>query len=345
MSRIGRAATSWEGILAALVLVALVVGALLSPFFLTTGNLLGQAKSLIAEGLLALGLATVMLTGEIDLSGESILAVTAVIFGLLWEAGVPVWLAAVLALAVATGIGLVNGLLVAVTRLPSLVVTLGSLVALRGFAYVLLEDRPVTGFPEEFLVLTNGTVGTTPVPVPLLIFTVVVALVAILVHLTVPGRWVLAIGSNRATAALSGVPVVGTTIGTFALSGLLAGVAGVLLASRFNSVRADMASGELLAALTIVLLGGISIAGGQGRIVGVALALILVGLVDNGMSLAGISDEAQQLVLGSLLIAAVLVPRAIARLRPSGPAHRTGGPRVPPPRPHGTDHVDVTSTA
>lgn len=312
MNRLLRHGAQWEVVLVGLIIAAIVAGGWLSPFFLNVGNLLGQTRSSVVVGLLALGLACVVVTGEIDLSGESILAVSAVTLGLLWEAGVPIWLAAVLVVLLATAIGAVNGILVAVARLPSLVVTLGTLIALRGLAYVLLEDRPITGFPGGFVALSNGTLFGSVVPTALVIFLAVAVVVATFVHLTVWGRWLFAIGSNRDTAEISGVPVRWVTLSTFALSGCLAGIAGVMLSARFNSVRADMATGALLSSLTVVLLGGISIAGGSGRLIGVVLSLALVGLVDNGMSLANISDEAQQLVLGTLLIAAVLVPRFIA---------------------------------
>jgi rhamnose transport system permease protein len=314
MSGLLRRAGQWEVILAALIIGSVIAGGWLSPFFLNVDNLLAQTRSSVVVGLLALGLACVVVTGEIDLSGESILAVSAITLGLLWEAGVPIWVAAILAVVLATAIGLANGALVAFARLPSLVVTLGTLIALRGLAYVLLEDRPITGFPEEFLGLSNGMLLGTALPIALVAFVSVAVLVWALVHMTVWGRWLFAIGANRATAEVSGVPVAMVSLSSFALSGALAGLAGVMLAARFASVRADMATGALLACLTVVLLGGISVAGGSGRILGVVLALALVGLVDDGLSLANIPDDAQQLVLGTLLIAAVLVPRPIAYL-------------------------------
>lgn len=329
MNRLLRHGAQWEVVLVGLIIAAIVAGSWLSPFFLNVGNLLGQTRSSVVVGLLALGLACVVVTGEIDLSGESILAVSAVTLGLLWEAGVPIWLAAVLVVLLATAIGAVNGILVAVARLPSLVVTLGTLIALRGFAYVLLEDRPVTGFPAGFVALSNGTLFGTVVPTALVLFIAVALIIGTLVHLTVWGRWLYAIGSNRATAEISGVPVAWVTLSSFALSGCLAGLAGVMLAARFASVRADMATGALLSGLTVVLLGGISIAGGSGRILGVVLSLALVGLVDDGLSLANISDDAQQLVLGTLLIAAVLVPRFIAYTDDRILARRSGGPADP----------------
>jgi len=329
MSGMLRRASQWEVVLAGLIVAAIAAGAALSPFFLDLGNLLGQTRSSVVVGLLALGLACVIVTGEIDLSGESILAVSAITLGLLWEAGVPIWLAALLAVLLGTVIGVVNGTLVAFARLPSLVVTLGTLIALRGLANVLLEDRPITGFPDDFVALSNGALFGSAVPTALTVFLAVAIVVGTLVHLTVWGRWLFAIGSNRATAEISGVPVRWVTLSGFALSGCLAGIAGVMLAARFNSVRADMATGALLGGLTVVLLGGISIAGGSGRILGVVLSLALVGLIDNGMSLANISDEAQQLVLGTLLIAAVLVPRFIAFVDDQLLAHRAGDQTEP----------------
>jgi rhamnose transport system permease protein len=305
----------WEAILVVLIVIAIILGSALSPFFLKTDNLLSQTRSFIVVGFLALGLTAVVITGEIDLSGESILATCVVVLGLLFERGVNIWVACFLVILLGTLIGFMNGFLTVVFGLPSLVVTLASLISFRGLAFVLLERRPITGFPESFLNLGNGNIGATQIPQTLVVFSVAVVFVFILLHLTVWGRRLFAIGTNPNSAALSGVPIRYIKISTFVLSGAMAGCAAVALAARFGSVRADAGQGLILSVLTVVLLGGISIFGGSGSLAGVILSLVLVGLIQNGMSLANIASEAQNLVIGFLLIITVIIPRFISALK------------------------------
>jgi len=305
----------WESVLVLFIITSVVLGWVLSPYFLNTENLLNQSRSFIVVGFLALGLAPIVITGDLDLSGESILALCAVILGLLFEQGVNVWVASFIVIIVGSIIGLLNGVLTAVLGLPSLVVTLASLISFRGLAYVILEDRPIVGFPEPFIALGNGNIGSTLIPQSLIAFGIVSIIIFVMVHFTIWGRRLYAIGRNSASAALSGVPVRRIRISAFILSGALAGCASILLAARYASVRADVATGLLLSVLTVVLLGGISIFGGSGNLPGVVLSLILVGLIQNGMSLANIAEEAQYLFIGVLLIASVIIPRLILALR------------------------------
>jgi rhamnose transport system permease protein len=314
LNKIISAAGRWESILVLFILVAAVLGWALSPHFLNTENLWSQSRSFIVVGFLALGLAPVVVTGNIDLSGESVLAICAVILGLLYKQGVNVWEACVVVVILGSLIGLLNGVLTAVFGLPSLVVTLASLISFRGLAYVILGEHPIAGFPDSFVALGNGNLGATLIPQSLVAFGTVSLVIFVMLHLTIWGRRLYAIGANPASAALSGVPVRRMQISAFVLSGALAGCASILLAARYNSVRADVATGVLLSVLTVVLLGGISIFGGSGNLGGLLLSLVLVGLIQNGMSLANIAEEGQHLIVGALLIAAVVIPRLISGL-------------------------------
>jgi rhamnose transport system permease protein len=304
----------WEVTLFFLILIAVIVGASLSPYFLNAENLLSQTRSFIVIGMLDLGLTIVVVLGEIDLSGESILAVCAVILGLLFESGVNIWLGSFSIFILGGMLGGINGLIVGKLKLPSLVVTLASLIAYRGLAFVILERRPITGFPAGFVALGNGSIGSTQIPQSLLLFFLVASLVHILLHSTIYGRRMFAIGSNARAAELSGLSLGRTRILAFSFSGALAGLGAVMLAARFDSVRADAAQGALLSAITAVLLGGVSIFGGSGTVFGVVLSLVLVGLLQNGMRLANIAAEVQQMIIGGLLIAAVIIPRLMTLL-------------------------------
>lgn len=312
--RVNAAAVRWEAILVGLIAVALVAGSWMSPFFLNFDNLLSQTRDLMIVGFLAIGLVPIVIMGDIDLSGESILAVCAVTLGLVFEAGFSVWLAAAIAIALGGAIGAVNGALAVVLRLPSLVVTLATLISLRGVAFVLVEDRPITGFGDAFVALGNGSLGGTAIPQSLVIFLLVAIPIWIILNLSVAGRWVYAIGSNLGTAIATGIPVSAIRIAAFSLSGTMAGCAAVILAARYDSVRADAAQGAVLSVLTAVLLGGVSIFGGSGNLGGVLLSLVLVGLLQNGMRLANISAEPQALVIGGLLIFSVVIPRIFAAI-------------------------------
>lgn len=305
----------WDVILIALIVVALVAGSLLSPFFLNFDNLLSQTRDLMVVAFLALGLVPIVILGDIDLSGESILAVCAITLGLMFEGGVNIWVAASVAVVLGGLIGAANGLLTVLLRIPSLVVTLATLISLRGLAFVLVEDRPIVGFGDGFVALGNGSLGETAIPLSLLAFAVVAIPVWCLLNLSVVGRWIYAIGSNIGAARLSGIPVGAVRVITFIFSGAMAGCAAVILAAHYDSVRADAAQGAVLNVLTVVLLGGISIFGGAGNLGGVLLSLTLVGLVQNGMRLANIPAEPQALVIGGLLIFSVVIPRLFSTRR------------------------------
>lgn len=304
----------WEIVLVGLIAVALVAGSLLSPFFLNVDNLLSQTRDLMVIGFLAIGLVPVVLMGDIDLSGEAILGVCAVSIGLMFETGMSIWLAALLAVALGAAIGCMNGVLTVALKLPSLVVTLATLISLRGVAFVLVEDRPITGFGDTFVALGNGSVGSTAIPQSLVIFLLVVIPIWCALNLSVVGRWVYAIGSNRGTAEFTGIPVNAVRVAALTLSGAMAGCASVILAAHYDSVRADAAQGAVLSVLTVVLLGGVSIFGGSGNLGGVLLSLILVGLLQNGMRLANVAAEPQALVLGGLLIFSVVIPQVFSTM-------------------------------
>lgn len=308
----------WESIIVLFIFISILMGWKLSPHFLNTENLMNQTRNFIVVGFLAIGLAPVVIAGEIDLSGESILVICAVIMGLLFEQGVNIWEASIVAVVLGSTIGLLNGILIAIFGLPSLVVTLAGLISFRGLAYVILGDQPITGFPNSFVALGNGNIGSTLIPESLAIFGIVSAILFVMLHRSIWGRRLYAIGSNSASAALSGISLRQVRISTFVFSGAMAGCASVTLAARYASVRADMATGVLLSVLTVVLLGGISIFGGSGNLGGVLLSLVLVGLIQNGMSLANIAEEGQNLIIGALLIAAVIIPRLLSNITGSG---------------------------
>lgn len=302
-----RTATRWEVLLVVLILVCGVWSWTLSPFFLQRANLLDLLTPYIFLGLLAFGLMFVLVIGEIDISGCSMMAASAAVFAWLVHGGTNVWLAAAAVLGVATLLGLVNGLLVGILNLPSLAVTLGTLATYRGLAYVILRGNVRTGFQPTFVQIGGGYISN-ELPISLLVFFGFAIGLGLLLQTTRFGRYLYTIGSNREAARYSGIAVTRMRVSVFVLSGLMAGFAAIIYLGFFDSVEADAASAsELMAVITIVVLGGVSIFGGSGSVVGVLLSCVLVAEIRNGMQLASISSYVQDIVVGGLLITAIAV--------------------------------------
>ena len=312
----------WEFVLVLLILAAGTWSATLSPFFLDKENLLDLMKPYIVIGVMALGLTLVVIAGEIDISVASTLAVCVVVFADVWQHGVNLWLACLIGLVVGTGLGLFNGVLVGLLHLPSLAVTLGTLAAYRGLAFVILGSSGITGFPTDFTRLGNGYVGSSVFPVALGIFIALAIVFAVLLHGTRFGRYVYAIGANREAARFSGVPVDRLRVTLFAISGLMAAVSGLLYASYFATAQADAATTALLDVVAAVVLGGVNIFGGSGTILGVFLAVVLIAVLRNGMGLANISGDTQSIVIGGLLLGAILVGNLLRSAREQGLGRR-----------------------
>src|SRR5436190_1345424 len=318
----------WEALLVLLIFGAGVWSWTLSSFFLRRANLLDLLTPYIFIGLLAFGLTFVVIAGEIDISVVSTMAVSAACFAQISHAGANVWLAALAALVVATVLGLGNGLLVGVLNLPSLAITLGTLAAYRGLAYVILGGGAIADFPTRFTNIGGGYVSN-ELPVALLMLLGFALGLGVLLHATRFGRYLYAIGANREFASFSGIPVMRMRVTVFALAGLMAGFAAIVYVGFFGSVQADAASGsELIDVVTAVVLGGVDIFGGSGSMLGVLLALFLVAELRNGMQLANVGGATQDMVIGALLIGAILAGNLARAAQQRGlPWRRTGRPR------------------
>jgi rhamnose transport system permease protein len=296
----------WEALLVVLIIAAGIWSWTLSSFFLQRANLLDILTPYAFLGLLAFGLTFVVIAGEIDISVCSTMAVSAVCFAEIWNAGVNVWLAAAAALGVATALGLVNGVLIGILNLPSLAITLGTLAAFRGLAFVILGGSSVSGFPTSFTKLGGGYIHN-ELPNALLVLVGFALVLGLLLHASRFGRYLYAIGSNREAARFSGIPVARMRVTVFALSGLMSGFAAIVYLGFFGSIQADAASGsELINVVTAVVLGGVDIFGGAGTMLGVFLSLTLIAVLRNGMLLANLGGPTQDIVIGGLLIGAIL---------------------------------------
>lgn len=328
MTRLVRTGLRWESLLVLLILGGAIWSWTLSSFFLHRANLLDLVTPYSFIGLMAIGLTFVVIAGEIDISIASTMTVSAVSFAQLWHAGTNVWLAGVVGLAIASGLGLVNGLLIGVLNLPSLAVTLGTLAAYRGLAFVILGGSARSGFPASFTNIGGGYIGN-ELPVALLVLLGAAFVLGLLLHGTRFGRYVYALGSNREATRFSGVPNTRVRVSVFVLSGAMAGAAGIVYLGYFGSIQADAASGsELVSVVTAVVLGGVDIFGGAGSMLGVLLALVLIAVLRNGMQLANIGGAAQDIVIGGLLLGAILAGNLVRAGQERGlPWRRARGPR------------------
>ena len=298
---------SWEGLLLTVLIAIVVMNVIRSPYYLGVDNIVNLFQLSIEKVILALIMTLIIINGEIDLSVASIMGLAACVLAYLFQAGVSMPVAIAAALLSGLAAGLFNGFWIAYVGLPSLAVTLAGLIGYRGVARIFVEDRAIGGFPEWFDALGQQPI-LGPLTLSMLIFVLLFIVVAITLHGSAFGRLVYVIGNNAQAARYSGVRVKLVKMVLFAASGTVAALAGILYAGRLGSVRGDMATGFELDVITIVLLGGVSIFGGSGTIVGVGLSILVILNLRNGMGLASITGNTQTSVIGALLILSVLAP-------------------------------------
>jgi ribose/xylose/arabinose/galactoside ABC-type transport system permease subunit len=300
-----------EAILVVLCLVELGIFSTLDPHFLTLSNILDATRYMAEAGLVALAMSIVIRTGGIDLSVGSTLALASVSIGLFFQAGVPIVGCILLGIAVGALCGAVNGVLVAYLGLVPITVTLGTMALFRGIAYALTGARSFSGFPLSFARLASYKIAG--VPAQFLFLVAFVLVMWLVMHRTRFGRYVGAIGYNVTATRYSGVRVRRILIATYTLCGAICALAAVLYTSRVFSARADAALGIELSAITAVVLGGASIMGGRGSIVGAFIAVVLLTYLQNGLIIAGIPGEFQGVVVGMFLLAGVFFTTRVER--------------------------------
>ena len=288
---------SWETILALLLMIAVGGGTLLNKDFLTADNWANLLANFVEIALMALPLSLIVITGEIDLSVASMLGLSSSLLGLLWEYKLAMPLGIVVCLLVGALCGALNGFLIVRFRLPSLAVTIGTLALFRGFAYITLGDKAVADFPPEYAEFGIGVIPYTFIPMPFVLFIVLALIFWILLHHTTVGRSLYAIGGNQTAARFSGVNISRLKMLLFIVSGMISALAGIVFTFRFSSSRADNGTGFELSAIAAVFLGGILVQGGKGTVTGVALALLLIGIINNVLTLADVASEILRIVL------------------------------------------------
>ena len=305
---------SWEGLLFVLLLAIIVINAIQAPAYLSIGNQINLFQLSIEKIIVALVMTFIIINAEIDLSVASMMGLSACALAWLFEQGVPVPLGLLVGLLIGVLGGLFNGFWSAYVGLPSLVVTLATLIMYRGLARVLLEDRSIGNFPDWFDALGQQPL-IDPFPLAMIIFFILLAVAIVILAYSGFGRYVYVIGNSSDVARYSGVKVRRVKMILFAASGTIAALAGLLFAARLGAVRGDLANGFELDIITMVLLGGVSIFGGSGSIYGVLLSILIVLNLRNGMSLASITGHVQTGVIGILLILSVLIPNLANQVR------------------------------
>ena len=301
-----------ETILALLTVVVLIILSFQSDKFFTVANLLNQGRLMTEVGLVAVAMTFIIITGGIDLSVGSIIGLTAILLGVFWQkVGMPLPLAMFAAVCVGTFGGYTNGLIITRFNVPPLIATLATLALYRGLAEGISEARSVRGYPDWFFVLGQGNFAGLPSQLWILFFAIVVA--AIILGLTSWGRTIYAIGSNEVASRFSGLSVNNAKLAIYTASGFSAAIAGVIFVSRVSTTRSDMGTGLELDAITAVVLGGTSIFGGRGTIIGTVLGLILIQALKNGLSLAGVKGDGTIVLIGVVLILTILLTNLFHR--------------------------------
>ena len=293
-------------------LIAVYFG-LSSQYFFTTDNILIIGATAAPLGIMALAQTFLIVSGGIDVSVGSVVAITTVTAGLLIQGGLDFWPAAALAVLVGAGVGSINAILVVVLTINPFIATLGTLSVFQGLAFAVTGGKTIVVDDPTLAYIGIGTLFGLPVPFIMFIIAFVVAL--IFERFTRWGRTIYAIGGNAEAARLSGLRVKSTRAGLYILSGTAGGVAGVLILGQLSAASPQVGATFLLSVVTAVILGGASLAGGKGTVVGTLVAVAILGMLNNGFALLGSSSAAQQIALGVALIFAVLLEQAGRRLR------------------------------
>ena len=314
MKRILERLKSWEGFLLIILIIIVFFNTTMTPHYLQIQNQINLFQLHIEKIIVALIMTFIIINAEIDLSVASVMGLSGAVMAVLYENGVPFELCLVAALIAGVLAGTLNGFMVAYVGLSSLIVTLAGLIGYRGLARVLIENRSIGDFPEWFDRLGQEPI-LGPIPLSIIIFFVMLIFSIIILQRSGFGRYVYVIGNSKDVARYSGVNVRRVKMILFVVSGFIAAFAGLLLAARLGSMRGDTATGTELEVITMVLLGGVSIFGGTGTIVGVFLAILIVLNLRNGMGLLNITGEIQTGVIGLLLILSVLTPNIVQRVR------------------------------
>ena len=295
----------WEVLLIALLAVIVTINSVLSPYFLDIYNLFDATYNFSEKALIALPMALIIICGDIDISVASIIAISSVFMGMASAAGAATGMIVFVGLLTGCLAGLSNGLIITRFGIPAIVVTIGTMSLFRGIAYLILGDQAYTVYPESFSILGQGALFDL-IPYEFIIFLIFVCIFGFVLHFTTIGRRIYAIGNNATAAQFSGINTKKYRLCIFTVTGLMCGLASILLTSRIGSTRPNIAMGWELEIITVVILGGVSILGGSGKILGVFISVFVIGMVMFGFSLLNVPGIVMSIFIGFMLIATLM---------------------------------------
>ncbi len=309
-----RVLRSWELLLTAIAVLIFIANTQASPYFLDHWNLSDATFNFTEKAMIAFAMALLIISGEIDLSVAGIIALASTAMGWALQFGVGTPGLVAIGLAVGLICGAFNGALVTRLGLPSIVVTIGTMSLFRGLSYVILGDQAFNGYPSDFAFFGRGYVFWV-ISFELTLFLVFALIYGVVLHATNFGRQVYAIGNNPTAATFSGIRVQRVKMILFLLTGLMSGIAAICLTSRLGSTRPSIAFAWELEVVTMVVLGGVSILGGAGSILGVVIAALIMGMVTFGLGLLNVPGIVMSIFIGGLLIAVIALPRLFTLIR------------------------------
>lgn len=295
-------------VIALIILMAVIT--IINSNFLTANNLLNLLLQVTSNALIAFGMTFVILTGGIDLSVGSILALSSALTAGLLGSGTPVTLAILISLILGCILGMMNGLLISYGKLAPFIVTLATMTIFRGATLVYTNGNPITkGLSDTFLFQFLGQGYIVGIPFPVIIMFIVFIVLYVLLHKTAFGKSVYAIGGNEKAAYISGVKLNKVKIIIYSISGIMASISGLIITSRLSSAQPTAGASYEMDAIAAVVLGGTSLSGGKGRILGTLIGALIIGVLNNGLNIIGVSAFWQQVVKGVVILIAVLIDR------------------------------------
>ena len=289
--------------------ILFVLLSIVSPAFLTSTNIINILRQISVIGTIAIGMTFVIATGGIDLSVGAIVGLSGVVSTSLvaGESGMPLILSIMAGLGVGIACGMFSGLFIAKLGVPEFIATLATMTIARGLCYVYTDGRPITGFRDDYKVIGKVSVGI--IPIPVIIFLVIIAVGIVLLNLSKFGRHVLAVGGNEKAAIVSGIHVAGVKFSCYVLSGITSAIAGIILSSRIQTGQPVAGEGYELDAITAVVIGGASLSGGSGSIIGTVVGMLVIGVMTNGLDLLNVSSYYKEVIKGIIILIAVLSDR------------------------------------
>ncbi len=305
----------WEWMLVLIFIIINIINASISEYYLNASRLIDATMTFLDKAFIVLPMTYIIILGDIDISVGSTVALSAVIMAVTYNMGVPMELAILICLLVGALCGFINGYLITKFKeLSAMIVTLSTMIIYRGIAYIILEDQASGKFPDWFRFFGWGYVGS--IPFIFILFAILAIIYGLVLHKTTFGRRLYAIGNNTTASRFSGVQVDKIKVIVFTLAGIMSAITAIFLTSKMGSTRPNVALGYELDVITMVVLGGISTAGGKGRLIGAVISIFLIGFLRYGLGLINIPSQALLVVIGLLLIFAVMIPNLRTKRKP-----------------------------